>query len=68
MKLILEPVTQEWLRAEKRCASPAAALNQRLARATCFPHPQTKVTLISVDTAGREVLSPGQKGFCVQWR
>ena len=66
MKLILEP--QACLLAETRFALPAAALNQRLAPATGFPHLQTKVTPISVDTAGREVLSPGQKGFCVQWR
>ena len=63
MKLILEPIMQEWLLAEKRFALPAAALNQQLAPATGFPHLQTKVTQISVDTAGREVLSPGQKGF-----
>ncbi len=63
MKLILEPTMQEWLLAEKRFALPAAALNQRLAPATGFPHSQTKVTLISVDTAGREDPSPGQKGF-----
>jgi hypothetical protein len=62
MKLILEPILQEWLLAEKRFALPGA-LNQRLELATGFPHRQTKVTLISVDTAGREVLSPGQKGF-----
>jgi len=68
MKLILEPIMQKWLLAGKRFALPAAALNQRLAPSTGFPPPQTKVTLISVDTAGREVLSPGQKGFCVQWR
>jgi hypothetical protein len=63
MKLILEPIMQEWLLAEKRFALPAAALNQLLAPPTGFPQPQTKVTLISVDTAGREVLSPSQKGF-----
>jgi hypothetical protein len=68
MKWILEPIMQEWLLAEKRFALPAAALNQLLAPPTGFPQPQTKVTLISVDTAGREVLSPSQKGFCVQWR
>jgi hypothetical protein len=63
MKLILEPVKQELLRAEKRCALLTAALTQRQALATDFPHPRTKVTPISVDTAGREVPSPGQKGF-----
>jgi|HubBroStandDraft_1064217.scaffolds.fasta_scaffold3353305_1 hypothetical protein len=63
MKWILEPIMQEWLLAEKRFALPAAALNQLLAPPTGFPQPQTKVTLISVDTAGREVLSPSQKGF-----
>ena len=68
MKWILEPIMQEWLLAEKRFALPAAALNQLLAPPTGFPQPQTKVTLISVDTAGREVPSPSQKGFCVQWR
>jgi hypothetical protein len=68
MKLILEPIMQAWLLAETRFALPAAALSQRLAPAAGFPRPQTKVTPISVDTAGREVLSPGQKGFCVQWR
>jgi hypothetical protein len=63
MKLILEPIMQKWLLAGKRFALPAAALNQLLAPPTGFPQPQTKVTLISVDTAGREVLSPSQKGF-----
>lgn len=66
--MILEPIMLAWLLAETRFALPAVALNQRLAPATGFPHPQTKVTPISVDTADREVLSPGQKGFCVQWR
>jgi hypothetical protein len=33
-----------------------------------FPHPQTKVAAINVDTAGREVPLSGQKGICVQWR
>ena len=68
MKSILEPLMHEWLRAEKQCAPPAAALNQRLAPATGFPQSQTKVTPISVDTAGREVRIPAQEGICVQWR
>ena len=68
MKLILEPGMREELLAKKRRALPATARNQRSVPAFGFPHPQTKVTSISVDTAGREVLSPGQKGFCVQWR
>jgi hypothetical protein len=33
-----------------------------------FPHPQTQVAAINVDTAGREVPLSGQKGICVQWR
>ena len=36
--------------------------------AAVFPHPQTKVTSINVDTAGREFLLSGQEGICVQWR
>jgi hypothetical protein len=68
MKLILEPIMRECLLAGKRFAKPADALNQRLAPSTGFPPPQTKVTPISVDTPGREVLSPSQKGICVQWR
>jgi hypothetical protein len=67
MKLILEPMRERVL-AEKRRALPAAAHNQRFMPAFGFPQPQTKVTPISVDTAGREVPSPSQKGFCVQWR
>ena len=67
MKLILEPGMRERL-AEKRRALPVAARNLWFVPAFGFPHPQTKVTSISVDTAGREVPSPSQKGFCVQWR
>jgi len=33
-----------------------------------FPGAVTKVTVINVDTAGREVLFSGQEGICVQWR
>jgi uncharacterized OB-fold protein len=33
-----------------------------------FPGRQTKVAVISVDTAGREVRIPAQEGICVQWR
>ena len=33
-----------------------------------FPGQQTKVAVISVDTAGREVRIPAQEGICVQWR
>jgi hypothetical protein len=33
-----------------------------------FPDQRTKVAVINVDTAGREVLIPGQEGICVQWR
>jgi len=36
--------------------------------AAAFPNEVTKVTVISVDTAGREVLLFGQEGICVQWR
>jgi hypothetical protein len=68
MKLIFEPLIKKLLLAEKQCALPAAAASHWLAPATGFPQPQTKVALISVDTAFREVPSPGQKGFCVQWR
>jgi hypothetical protein len=68
MKLVLEPGMRERLLAEKRRALPDATLNQWFMPAFGFPHPQTKVTPISVDTAGRVVPSPGQKGFCVQWR
>ena len=68
MKLVLEQGMRERLPAEERRALPDAARNQWFVPAFGFPHQQTKVTPISVDTAGREVLSPGQKGFCVQWR
>ncbi len=33
-----------------------------------FPGQRTKVAVISVDTAGREVRIPAQEGICVQWR
>jgi hypothetical protein len=33
-----------------------------------FPSEVTKVAVINVDTAGRELLLSGQKGICVQWR
>jgi hypothetical protein len=33
-----------------------------------FPGRRTKVAVISVDTAGREVPISGLKGICVQWR
>jgi hypothetical protein len=36
--------------------------------AAAFPHEVTKVAVINVDRAGREVLLSGQEGFCVQWR
>jgi hypothetical protein len=36
--------------------------------AAAFPSQQTKVAVISVDTAGREVRIPAQEGICVQWR
>jgi len=33
-----------------------------------FQGSKTKVAVISVDTAGREVRIPAQEGICVQWR
>jgi hypothetical protein len=36
--------------------------------AAAFPGEVTKVAVINVDTAGREVLLSGQEGICVQWR
>jgi hypothetical protein len=36
--------------------------------AAAFPGEVTKVAVINVDTAGRELLLSGQEGICVQWR
>jgi hypothetical protein len=36
--------------------------------AAAFTGGLTKVAVINVDTAGREVLFSGQEGICVQWR
>jgi hypothetical protein len=49
---------------EKICC----ATNTDNAFAIAFPAKVTKVAVINVDTAGRELLLSGQEGICVQWR
>ncbi len=36
--------------------------------AAVFPGEATKVAVINVDTASKDVLLSGQEGICVQWR
>ena len=51
----------------RRGSAPTAALLRAdPLPAAAFPYLGTKVAVINVDTAGRDV--PGQKGICVQWR
>jgi hypothetical protein len=60
-------------RARNRFATQAVAVigfgdNRDKLPGAGFPLGMTKVTGISVDTAGREVPLSGQEGMCVQWR
>ncbi len=51
----------------RRGSAPAAALLRAdPLLPAAFPCLWTKVAVINVDTAGRDV--SGQKGICVQWR
>ena len=47
--------------AAKGCSSPSVARRAAHSPGAGFPRQRTKVAVISVDTAGREV--PGQKGI-----
>jgi hypothetical protein len=63
-----EPVVQQVSVVAKRWRSPSGARWVDHLPGEGFPYPPTQVAVISVDTAGREVPLPGQKGICVQWR
>ena len=68
MNFGLEAMARTLTVASRRRGSAAAAafLQADPLPPAAFPFPWTKVAVINVDTAGRDV--SGQKGICVQWR
>jgi hypothetical protein len=70
MSFVFERAARKLPLASERC-DPQAGERIRCADKSTgagFPGEMTKVAVISVDTAGREVTLPGQEGICVQWR
>ncbi len=78
MSFIFEPTVRKLSLVGNLCGAQAVerASAQEEERIRCadkslravFPCKTTKVAVINVDTAGREVLLSGQEGICVQWR
>jgi hypothetical protein len=74
MSFVYERTAKQLSFAWNLCDAPAGKQTGERTRCAdklfiaAFPGEATKVAVINVDTAGREVLFSGQEGICVQWR